>query len=169
MQSTPRSKPRARAGVVTPSPLVFVLLLLFGSVLFLSQARAQSSDASASAFETAAAILATGSFAEKADAITAIATSGDPRALELLSALAEGDLFSHRKTKQLVYREKVEGGYALTDALTGEDRGVVKRRGAKKVGINNRLRGVLSGAIGGLQLFARAIQRLLLNRTGGET
>ncbi|MEM7652060.1 MAG: urea ABC transporter permease subunit UrtB, partial [Pseudomonadota bacterium] len=154
MQSPPRYKPRARAGVVTPSPFVFVLLLLLGSVLFFSQARAQSSDASASAFETAAAILATGSFAEKADAITAIATSGDPRALELLSALAEGDLFSHRKTKQLVYREKVEGGYALTDALTGEDRGVVKRRGAKKVGINNRLRGVLSGAIGGLQLFA---------------
>ncbi len=105
-------------------------------------------------FEDHAAVLASGSFAEKAQAIDGMASSGDPRAIDLLTALTDGQLFFRKSDKRLVYTTKAEKGVDMTDAFTGEDLGNTGKRKVRKVSINNNLRSTLKGAMGSLQLSA---------------
>ena len=110
--------------------------------------------AAASDFEAALGKLTDKSFQVKEQAIAEIAASGDERALPILSALQAGDLYFVRKDKRIVFAEKLDKGFSITDALTGEALGEVKRRAVRKVSINNRLRTALKSAIGSLELFS---------------
>jgi urea transport system permease protein len=92
------------------------------------------------------------SFKEKEAAAAAIAESGDPRAAELLKALLAGDLYYRTDDDRIVYVARADGGWALTDALTGEDLGQVGRRDARKITINNRMRSSLRASIASLNL-----------------
>ncbi|MBK1707369.1 urea ABC transporter permease subunit UrtB [Halochromatium glycolicum] len=92
------------------------------------------------------------SFNEKEAAAAAIAESGDPRAAELLKALLTGDLYYRTDDDRVVYAARADGGWALTDALTGEDLGQVGRRDARKITINNRMRSSLKASIASLNL-----------------
>ncbi|HHM04334.1 MAG TPA: urea ABC transporter permease subunit UrtB [Gammaproteobacteria bacterium] len=106
----------------------------------------------ATAFADAVNSLVKGKFKDKERAVSAIEASGDERSLAVLKALLAGDLYYRKSDRQVVYREKTDKGYHLTGVLSNEDLGVVKRRAAKKIGINNKLRGVLRGAIARLSL-----------------
>lgn len=92
------------------------------------------------------------SFKVKEQAAADIAASGDPRAAEFLKALLEGDLYYRRDDNRIVYAERTSGGWALTDALTGDDLGSVGSREARKITINNRMRSALRTNIAALTL-----------------
>lgn len=95
------------------------------------------------------------SYAEKNLIIQQILNSKHDRALELFSAVLNGDLFYVKKTSELVYREKTENKrYLATSFLTSEEVGLFKKRKLKKVGINNKLRGQLKSAIAELKIFS---------------
>ncbi|MGB6538759.1 MAG: urea ABC transporter permease subunit UrtB, partial [Xanthobacteraceae bacterium] len=92
-------------------------------------------------------------FSETLTGIKEIAGSGDPRAETILRALQDGQLqFSaQRKT---VYIKDSSG--KLTDAATGEPIGGETPADTDTVRINNRLRGALDAALGGLTLLAKS-------------
>ena len=123
-------------------------------------------------FENAVAGLSEKSFKSKASAVGEIAASGDNRALQILTAMQAGDLYYQKSGKRIVYATKVEKGFEIIDALTSEALGKVGKRKVKKVSINNKLRAVLKGAIGSLQLLSQdptirigAARALLTNPT----
>lgn len=96
--------------------------------------------------------LAARKFADKVAAVEALARSGDDRAGGVLRAMLDGRLYRVKADGRVVYADRIDGGYRLTDPLTGAAAGEAGRRGVKKVKANNRLRGVLRGALGGLTL-----------------
>ncbi len=96
--------------------------------------------------------LADQSFAIKEKAADGIAASGDPRALPILKALLGADLYYRSDDRQVVFAERAGAGYRLKDPLTGADLGEVGRGGAKKITLNNRMRGGIRAGIAGLTL-----------------
>ncbi len=92
------------------------------------------------------------SFQQKALAVERIAESGDPRAKAVLSALLDGRLYFLKSDQRLVIAEKQGTDFAVVDAFSGTDAGVVGKSELKKIIINNRLRGDLRAAIALLNL-----------------
>ncbi|MFN3890821.1 MAG: urea ABC transporter permease subunit UrtB [Beijerinckiaceae bacterium] len=94
-------------------------------------------------------------FSETATAIEEIAETGAPQAEPILSALSNARLFVDPATKKVFWRTSAG---AVHDALSGE---VLANPPAplETVRINNRLRRVLSNAIGALTLMAPEPQR----------
>jgi urea transport system permease protein len=84
---------------------------------------------------------------EKVAAINALAATGDPKAAELLAALAEGDLQVAGK------RVLVVKGDQATDAATGETVAPLPPD-REDVVVNNRLRGAIASALAALKLVA---------------
>jgi len=104
-------------------------------------------------FQATVDLLKTRSFGEKAEAARAIAAHTHPRTLEVLTALLDAELYTERKTDRVVFANGLDGGgFNIRDAVTGEGLGQVGRRGAKKISVNNRLRGLLRGLIAGICL-----------------
>lgn len=93
------------------------------------------------------------SYDEKASIAASLAEMEHPRVDLILSALIEGNLYRERRTDVIVIARSLDdGGYHLTDAVTGEDMGDVGRRGARKISVNNSLRRQLKGLVAGRQL-----------------
>jgi len=124
------------------------VLLLMGGFLIPTVAFAAGS------FEDALANLNSRKFKDKQQAITRIAESGDARALVTLEALLAGQLFTRKSDKKVLIGEKSHEVYRLTDPLTGQETGQAPSKELKKIRINNKLRGLLRGAIGGLTLLS---------------
>lgn len=99
--------------------------------------------------------LASEEASEKGEAIGRLATSGDPAALGVLSALQEGML---RVTPD--GRFVIKEGRAFKDAVTGAPLDA-EPEDAEKITINNRLRAQVESAIAALRIFSPdARQRL---------
>jgi urea transport system permease protein len=113
------------------------------SLLLLSAPRAAVAQDDVAA---AAAGLA-GGFDEKIAAIEKLAALGDPKAVPLLQALNDGTLLVRDSDNRLA----IERDKTAFDALTGEALGP-SDTGFEAVRLNNRVRGVLRGALGTLQL-----------------
>ncbi|MBM9511002.1 urea ABC transporter permease subunit UrtB [Desulfogranum marinum] len=124
--------------------LLFCLPILSTSVAF---GATQSAE-----FEQGVQLLASKSFTEKEQAIHMIGNSGDPLAIKTLQAVYAGKLFFVKKDKTLVYGEPDGSTYSVTDFISGEDLGLIKKRKLKKITINNKLRGVLKSVLAGLNL-----------------
>jgi len=103
-------------------------------------------------FESAVARLADRSFQVKQEALSGIAASGDPRALAVLIALQDGDLQIRAEDQRVVIVRPSGAGYALKDAVTGEDLGQVERGAIKKIPVNNAMRTAVRVAIAALTL-----------------
>ncbi|MGE0061507.1 MAG: urea ABC transporter permease subunit UrtB [Xanthobacteraceae bacterium] len=90
------------------------------------------------------------SFSDTADAIEAVAASGHPRASAVLVALQDGRLLYSAEAKKVFVKD---GAGAFHDAASGA---VVDPAPADidNVRLNNRLRGMLAGVVGGLTLMS---------------
>jgi len=96
------------------------------------------------------------SYKEKAVILNKMAALDDKNTLGLFQDLFKGQLFYIKKTKQVVYREKLENKkYSAVDAITGEALGEYKKRKLKKIGINNSLRRTLNSLISKLQITSQ--------------
>ena len=102
--------------------------MLFCAAFMLVTATSVAQDAD---FHAAVDALNTRSFEHKIAAVTKLAAFAHPRAITVLTALLEGSLYVTKKTKQVVIVVALdEGGYAIKDAATGADLGIVGRRAA---------------------------------------
>ena len=148
MQVAARSSTRIEFGRWVRSCLVVVVAA--GLVPCFGLEEKSALDAS---FQATVDLLKTRSFGEKAEAARAIAAHTHPRTLEVLTALLDAELYTERKTDRVVFANGLDGGgFNIRDAVTGEGLGQVGRRGAKKISVNNRLRGLLRGLIACIRL-----------------
>jgi urea transport system permease protein len=106
----------------------------------------------AASLDEALAHFTTDDFSETSTGINDVAASGDPRAETIIRALQDGKLLfsAERKT---VYIKDDSG--KLTDAATGQALADAAPTDVDVVRLNNRLRGALDAAIGGLTLLAK--------------
>ena len=128
----------------------FRFILFFTIFLFLGMG---NSTAEESSFESALQLLTEKKFEQKSTAIEQLVASEDERTLSILQTMLAGELYYHKKDKQLATIEKVEEGVEVTALLSNESLGVMKKRKLKKVSINNTLRGQLRSAIARLSLY----------------
>src|ERR1700692_170635 len=120
--------------------LPFAVLLIFATVL----------PVLAGPFEDAVAKFANDEFSETEEAIGVIATSGNPAAFAIISALQDGRLMADPDTKK-VYVAQADG--KSIDAATGAPVASVPDSAAA-VRLNNRLRRTVEAALGGLTLLS---------------
>ncbi|QHQ36816.1 urea ABC transporter permease subunit UrtB [Algicella marina] len=111
-----------------------------------------ASIASAQSFSELAAQLPEGDYDDRAAVIADIAATGDPAAVPLLEALAEGDLQTLKADGRLVRVTKENKDTIAFDAVTGERIGEIGRRDGSKVRVNNSLRRSIRAALGILTL-----------------
>jgi urea transport system permease protein len=93
-------------------------------------------------------------FAAKIEAVEQIAGSGDPRALPVLEAMLASRLAVRSSTGQVVITETHGSVLLLKDPLSQAEIEEVEKTKIDPVTVNNRLRGVLRGAVGGLTLLS---------------
>lgn len=104
----------------------------------------------AAPFEDAVAKLTTDDFSDTGDAVAEIASSGNPQAGPIISALQDGRLLFDADSKK-VYVTGADG--SVTDAATGQPVASVPSS-ATAVRLNNRLRRQVETALGGLDLVS---------------
>jgi urea transport system permease protein len=110
------------------------------------------------------------SYDDKAQAAAAIGSSGHDRAIAVLTALLEGELYTTRADSRLVMATDADSGYSIRDAVTDEDLGAVGRREVSRVTVNNQLRGTLRSMLATLQLKTEdADERSAAIREVGES
>jgi urea transport system permease protein len=120
--------------------LPFALLLIFATAL----------PVIAGPFEDAVAKFANDEFSDTDEAIGVIATSGNPLAYAIISALQDGRLMADPDTKK-VYLTQADG--KMIDAATGAPVASIPDSAAA-VRLNNRLRRSVEAALGGLTLLS---------------
>jgi urea transport system permease protein len=97
--------------------------------------------------------LASDDFDEKANAVEALGALGDGKAVAILHALADGNLYA-TTDKHAVYAEQDGDSWKLTDPIDGSDKGTATDDDIDKVRVNNRLRGAILAALGRLTLLS---------------
>jgi urea transport system permease protein len=98
--------------------------------------------------------LAADGFAAKLQAVQDLAGTGDAAAVPVLEALAEGRLYL-RKDDGRVFIGRSSGQVViLEDPLTQTEISQVAADAVERIAINNRLRGAIRGALGGLTLLS---------------
>jgi urea transport system permease protein len=121
--------------------LVFILGLLVAGAGF----------AHAGPYDDAIEKFTTDDYADTADAVTAVATSGSPLAAPLIEALQDARLMFSAKEKKVFIKTKDD---KLIDAATGKPVDGAGPDDVDIVRVNNRLRGVIDAAQGALTLMA---------------
>jgi len=94
------------------------------------------------------------SYSAKIKATRNLAANNGEKAVPVLQALLNGDLFIIKADKSLVIGVKQGSVYLLSDPVTGASLGEAPKTALKKVRINNRLRGVLKSTLGSLTLLS---------------
>ncbi|MHA1568525.1 MAG: urea ABC transporter permease subunit UrtB [Alphaproteobacteria bacterium] len=98
--------------------------------------------------------LAGKSFKKKLAAIDSLAATGDVRAVPVLRALLDGKMFVRKADGKVVIAERKGRVYVLGDPLAGTEIGEGAKRDIKKIRINNKMRGAIRAALGGLTLLS---------------
>jgi len=96
--------------------------------------------------------LFSGTFAEKKMALDALVTSDITNKKAYIEGVVSKDLMVHKKSKKLVWVKKEGSKYHMTDAVSGEDLGLEKKRKVKKFSINNNMRGQVTAMLAILDL-----------------
>ncbi|MFL5182588.1 MAG: urea ABC transporter permease subunit UrtB [Microvirga sp.] len=110
---------------------------------------ASAGSSRAAGFEEALPRFSADSYAETEAAVVEVAQSGDPRAAEVVQALADGRLL-YSSERKLFIKDKSE---ALREVATGQAVSDPPA-GLKPVRVNNKIRRAIDSAIGGLTLLA---------------
>jgi len=113
-----------------------------------------SAPAYADDFTDAVQALNAKSYSDKGRAVNALAATGDQRAVAVLGALLQGDLFFRKTDNQVFIANKSGDVYVLTDPGTAKAVGDAAKSDIKKIRINNKLRGLLKGLLGALTLMS---------------
>ena len=125
-----------------------VRVYLVRSMLIALVTWATVATARADEFSTLVNALGSGSFADKEQAIVALGKLGDPRAISVLAALRDGHL-EKAPDGQIINAE----GAKSINAITGTEISKAAEPG-QRIRVNNRLRGLIDGALGALTLFS---------------
>jgi len=119
------------------------------------------SPAHADEFSDAVQALNADNTTDKAAAIEALSATGDERAATVLAALLNGTLF-YRQSDGLVVLSQESGDVTiLIDPSTSREVEDVSGSEAKKIRINNKLRGQLKGVLGALTLLSKDADKRL--------
>ncbi len=138
--------------VILSFPYRWLATVLTVMLLSLSAAGISSPAYADSSFDQGITLLAEKSFDKKAQAIKLLSASNHEQSVQLLKAMAQGELYYRKKDKRIVRAEKNSDGYLISDAITGESLGQEGKRKVKKVSINNNLRNLLTQTIATLEL-----------------
>ena len=79
-------------------------------------------------------------FSEKEDLLSQIADIKSNKSLIILKHIESGNLYYTKSEKITVYAEKIDKNYKITDILTGNNLGQVKKNKIKRISLNNKLR-----------------------------
>lgn len=132
----------------------FLILLLLA---LMSAARAGAdnpADGVAETLEQALPGLLERDFKVKAEAVRRLAQSADGRVTAILTSLLDGALYYRKADRRIVHAVRTGNVYELRDALTDARLAPEKKRGLKKISINNALRGQLRAALATRSLFS---------------
>jgi len=94
-------------------------------------------------------------FSDTSEGIAEVAASGDPRAATIIQAIQDGRLLFSAEKKAVFYKDNAG---ALLDAATGQPV-ADEPADLDKVRLNNRLRGAVEAALGGLRLQGGSADR----------
>ncbi len=125
-----------------------------GLILLLALALAPGLALAQASLEELMLTLSEGGYDEREAVIGAIAATGDSRAVPLLEALAEGDLYARKADGAVFIGQRDGRNYILTDPLTGEAAGEAGRRAVERIKVNNRLRRAIRAALGAMTLMS---------------
>ena len=114
------------------------LALVFGSVGVTTAVADEPGDDEA--FRADLVRLNEGTFREKAVAVRDIAESGHPRAVPVLQALMDSQLYFRISGGEIVIAESGDDGFDLTDPVTGEPAGQATQYEVRRISINNAVR-----------------------------
>lgn len=103
--------------------------------------------------------LAVGDFAAKIAAVETLAATADPSVVPVLDAMLAGRLGVRTADGRVVIIEPRGQVLMLKDPLSGAEVGEGEKTAVNPVTVNNRLRGALRGALGGLTLLSPDPQR----------
>ena len=126
----------------------------FAAALFLLLTLSMvSPPASAGPIEDSISQLAAKGFKTRIAAIEELGSSGDIRVVPALEALTAGKLFQNKSDKRVVIAKPHGNVYVLFDPLSGDQLGETTKSALKKIRVNNKLRGIISGVLGSLNLL----------------
>jgi urea transport system permease protein len=124
------------------------------SMMALSVALLLTAPATADDFADAVHGLNADGYAEKGQAIDALAAVGDDRSAAVLGALMEGNLFVRDADGRVLIGKKSGDVYLMTDPVSGEAASESAEDSIEKIRINNKLRGQLKGVLGAMTLMS---------------
>jgi urea transport system permease protein len=134
-----------------------VICLVIGILAILAGLQVARADQ----FSDALAGFASDDFGERIAAVEKLAALGDPRAVPVLQALNDGALAVRKATKQVV----IARDGTATDPTNAQKLGAAAADD-EAVRVNNRLRGVIRGALGRLMLFSPNVDERLAAAVG---
>jgi urea transport system permease protein len=116
-----------------------------------------------------------GDFDAKAAAASQLAATGHPRTVLILQALLDGNLVFRKADDRVAIAQEEADGLRLSDAFTGEDLAIAKKRAVTRITLNNSLRQRLRSTLAQLNLSSPdpaarlAAVRRMLNEPDPET
>ena len=132
-----------------------VLILLLLALMSAARAGADDpADGPAETLEQALPGLLERDFKVKAEAVRRLAQSADGRVTAILTSLLDGALYYRKADRRIVHAARAGDVYELRDALSNDRLAPEKKRGIKKISINNALRGQLRAALATRSLFS---------------
>lgn len=108
--------------------------------------------AAAAGFDEGLTLIRENRFTSIEQGVERLTSSGDPRALAVLTALLEGRLYLRKGEERLVTGREVGDSFQISDPLSGEDLGRAEKSEFKRIAINNKLRTQIRRALAGLSL-----------------
>lgn len=157
----------------------FLTLMMF-AVICLYGILVGSTFAEEYSIESSFKLLSSKSFKDKANAVTEIAESGEKISVEVLDAMLNGNLYYHKKNKEIItINETTPKNYDLKNPLSNQEIGNKTKKQLKKeykkVGINNKLRGLLNEKLAALTIYSddkqtrlNATRNMLKNSTASS-
>ena len=131
------------------STFVLVLAVLMPALTLIAP-----SPAHAQAIKSDITALADKSFSDKAEAVERLAATGDPRVVPALQAFLDRRLYVRKSDGKVVIGEPKGKVVLIKDPLTLDEIEQAPKRSVKRIRINNRLRGTVRAALGGLTLLS---------------
>jgi urea transport system permease protein len=105
--------------------------------------------------------LGSDSFSAKVDAVTALGSLGDPRAVRILNALRDDRLYTTTDDNKVVIAAPKGDDFDIFDPINNARIDTVASDKIDRVLVNNRLRNAIDNALAGLNLFSDRPERRL--------